>query len=155
MTKKNISSISVGIAKYTEKVIDNIIKAHSNTGYVIKRDAQYLAPRDTGKYAKSIKLSETTYDGKTIRTSIYTDATVSAYSGKTYNLGRLLEEGTLPHEIRAVKAEALHFTKMGEDVFAVKVLHPGMIAQPHLIPALQKNIALYKSNIRKAIKEAE
>ena len=158
MKRKDISSLSVDISNYGERVIDNLIKAQSNTAFVIQQDAKYLAPKDTGKYRQSIKLGETTYDGSHIKTSVYTNATVSSYAGKTYNLGRLLEEGTSPHEIRAVKKRALFwggYDDEGNPIIVTKVLHPGMIAQPHMIPALQRNIALYKTNIRKALKEAE
>ena len=156
---KNISSLSVDISKYCDKVIDNLIKAQRDTAYVIQQDAKSLAPSDTGKYKDTIELSETKYDGNTITTSVYTDATVTAKAtGKTYNLGRLLEEGTSPHEIRAVEKEGLFWGKYDENgnpIIVKKVLHPGMVAQPHFIPALQKNIALYKSNIAKALKEAK
>lgn len=150
---KNIASLSVDISKYGEKVIDNLIKAQSDTAYVIQQDAKFYAESmGTGAYAESIQLGETTYDGNTIRTSVYTDATVSDSRGNEYNLGALIEYGTRPHLIEPVNAQALHFTKGGEDVFAKYVFHPGTVAQPHFIPALQKNIALYKSNIRKALK---
>lgn len=153
---KNIESLSVDISNFGNKVIDNLIKAQSNTAFVIQQDAKELAPKDTGEYAESIQLGETTYDGSVIRTSVYTDATVNAIStGTTYNLGRLLEEGTRPHDIEPLNATVLHFVKGGEDVFAKHVFHPGTIAQPHFIPALNMNIALYHRNISKAIKEAK
>lgn len=152
---KNIASLSVDISKFGDRVIDNLIKAQSNTAYVVQQDAKFLAPVDSGAYRDSIELGETTYDGNVIRTSVYTDATVSDFFGNTYNLGKLLEEGTRPHKIEPVRANVLHFKKGGEDVFAKYVFHPGTVAQPHLLPALNRNIALYKANIRKAIKEAE
>lgn len=152
---KDIASLSVDISKYGERVIDNLIKAQSNTAYVVQQDAKYLAPVNTGKYRNSIQLGETKYDGNTITTEVYTDATVYTSEGVAYNLGRLLEEGTSPHLIEPVKAKYLHFRIMGEDIFVKRVNHPGTVAQPHMIPALQKNIALYKSNIRKALKEAK
>ena len=152
---KDIVSLSVDISKYGDRVIDNLIKAQSNTAYVVQQDAKYLAPVDTGKYRDSIELGETTFDGSVIKTSVFTKATVYTMSGASYNLGRLLEEGTSPHLIEPVNSEYLHFKIMGEDIFTKRVQHPGTVAQPHMIPALQKNVALYKSNIRKAIKEAE
>lgn len=152
---KNIVSLSVDISNYGDRVIDNLMKAQSNTGYVVQQEAKYLAPVNTGKYRNSIELGETRYDGATITTDVYTKATVYTLSGKTYNLGKLLEEGTSPHLIEPVNSEYLHFKIMGEDIFTKRVNHPGTIAQPHFIPALQKNIALYKSNIRKAMKEAK
>ena len=156
---KNIARLSVDISKFGDRVIDNLIKAQSNTGFVIQQDTKFLAPEGTGRYKESIQLSETVYDGNSIKTSIYTDATVTAKAtGNTYNLGRLLEEGTSPHEIRAVEKDGLFWGKYDENgnpIIVKKVLHPGMVAQPHFLPALQKNIALYKSNIAKAIREAK
>ena len=153
---KDIASLSVDISKYGDRVIDNLIKAQSNTAYVIQQDAKfYCEDMGTGAYRDSIQVSETKYDGATITTKIYSDATVSDLRGNTYSLGKLIEYGTRPHLIEPLQAQVLHFTKGGQDVFAKYVFHPGTPEQPHLIPALQKNIALYKSNIRKAMKEAE
>lgn len=152
---KNIARLSVDISKFGDRVIDNLIKAQSNTGFVIQQDTKFLAPEGTGRYKESIQLSETVYDGNSIKTSIYTDATVSDSRGNTYNLGELLEHGTRPHLIEPYKANVLHFTKGGKDIFAKYVFHPGTPEQPHFLPALQKNIALYKSNIAKAIREAK
>lgn len=152
---KSIDRLSVDILNFGNRAIDNIVKAQSNTAYVIQQDAKNLAPEDTGAYKESIELGETQVNNGVITTSVYTDATVTTLSGTSYNLGRLLEEGTRPHEIRATNAQALHFTIMGNDVFVKSVLHPGTIAQPHFLPALNMNKALYLDNIRKAVKEAK
>ena len=150
---KSISSLGNDISNYGERVIENLINAQSNTAYVIQQEVKFFAPQNTGEYRKSIKLGKTEYSGDNIKTKVYTDATVTDSKGNEYNLGELIEHGTRPHLIEPVKAQALHFTKGGEDVFAKYVFHPGMVAQPHFSIALQKNIALYKSNIRKALKE--
>ena len=152
---KDINRLSVDILNFGNRAVDNIIKAQSDTAYVIQQDAKNLAPENTGAYKESIELGETQVNNGVISTSVYTDATVYTLSGTSYNLGRLLEEGTRPHEIRATNAQALHFTIMGKDVFAKSVLHPGTIAQPHFLPALNMNRALYVENIRKAVKEAK
>lgn len=152
---KSIDRLSVDILNFGNRAIDNIVKAQSDTAYVIQQDAKNLAPENTGAYKESIELGETQVNNGVITTSVYTDATVTTLSGTSYNLGRLLEEGTRPHEIRATNAQALHFTIMGNDVFAKSVLHPGTIAQPHFLPALNMNRALYVENIRKAVKEAK
>lgn len=152
---KDINRLSVDILNFGNRAIDNIIKAQSDTAYVIQQDAKNLAPEDTGAYKESIELGETQVNNGVITTSVYTDATVTTLSGTSYNLGRLLEEGTRPHEIRATNASALHFTIMGNDVFVKSVLHPGTVAQPHFLPALNMNRALYVENIRKAVKEAK
>lgn len=152
---KSIDRLSVEILNFGNRAIDNIVKAQSDTAYVIQQDAKNLAPENTGAYKESIELGETQVNNGVITTSVYTDATVTTLSGTSYNLGRLLEEGTRPHEIRATNAQALHFTIMGNDVFVKSVLHPGTIAQPHFLPALNMNRALYLDNIRKAVKEAK
>ena len=152
---KDINRLSIDILNFGNRAADNIIKAQSDTAYVIQQDAKNLAPEDTGAYKESIELGETQVNNGVITTSVYTDATVTTLSGTSYNLGRLLEEGTRPHEIRATNAQALHFTIMGNDVFVKSVLHPGTIAQPHFLPALNMNRALYVENIRKAVKEAK
>ena len=152
---KSIDRLSVDILNFGNRAIDNIVKAQSDTAYVIQQDAKNLAPENTGAYKESIELGETQVNNGIITTSVYTDATVYTLSGTAYNLGRLLEDGTRPHEIRATNAQALHFTIMGNDVFVKSVLHPGTIAQPHFLPALNMNRALYVENIRKAVKEAK
>lgn len=152
---KDINRLSVDILNFGNRAIDNIMKAQSDTAYVIQQDAKFLAPEDTGVYKETIELGETQVNNGIITTSVYTDATVYTLSGTSYNLGRLLEEGTRPHEIRATNAPVLHFKIMGEDVFAKSVFHPGTIAQPHFLPALNMNRALYVENIRKAVKEAK
>lgn len=152
---KDINRLSVDILNFGNRAIDNIVKAQSDTAYVIQQDAKNLAPENTGAYKESIELGETQVNNGVISTSVYTDATVTTLSGTSYNLGRLLEEGTRPHEIRATNAQALHFTIMGNDVFVKSVFHPGIVAQPHFLPALNMNRALYYDNIRKAIKEAK
>ena len=152
---KSIDRLSVDILNFGNRAIDNIVKAQSDTAYVIQQDAKMLAPEDTGAYKESIELGETQVNNGVITTSVYTDVTVTTLSGTSYNLGRLLEEGTRPHEIRATNAQALHFTIMGNDVFVKSVLHPGTVAQPHFLPALNMNRALYVENIRKAVKEAK
>ena len=151
---KNIASLSVDISKYGDRVIDNLIKAQRDTAKDLLKDVKAEAP-GKGAYRDSIQMSDTTYDGNTIRTSVYTDATVSDSLGREYNLGKLIEYGTRPHLIEPAKKQVLKFTIDGKTVFASHVFHPGTAENPHFQRALQKNIALYNFNIRKAIKEAK
>lgn len=152
---KNIESLSVDISKYGDRVIDNLIKAQRNTAKDLLKDVKLSAPVNTGAYRDSIQLSETTYDGEKIRTSVYTDATVVDSVGREYNLGELIEYGTRPHLIEPARKQMLKFTIDGKTIFASHVFHPGTTANPHFQISLQKNIALYHFNIGKAIKEAE
>ena len=152
---KDIAKLSVFLDKFTDKVIKNVAKAQQDTAKEIWQDVVNNAPVDTGNYIASIKVGDTIKEGNTIKTEIYTNASVSTLNGKTYNLGYLLENGTSPHLILPVNAKMLHFVINGEDVFTKKVNHPGTIAQPHFKPALDKNINTYLNNIAKAVKEAE
>ena len=157
---KNIASLSVDISNYGDRVIDNLMKAQSNTGYVVQQDAKYFAPVNTGKYKSSIKLGETRYEKGVIKTEVYTDATVQTKAGVIYNLGYLLENGTLQHAIPNAWGKGYTFGYTDEKGIHHKGTmdpdwHPGTPEQPHFIPALQKNVASYKSNIRKAMKEAK
>ena len=152
---KDISKLSAYLDKFTKQVIENVTKAQQETAQKVWEDVVNNAPMDTGNYVSSIQVSPTEKKGNTIRTEIYTDATVSTLGGKTYNLGYLLENGTSPHLIEPVNAKMLHFIIGGQDIFAKRVNHPGTVAQPHFKPALEKNESLYKENIARAVKEAE
>lgn len=152
---RDIATLSAYLDKFTNKVIENVTKAQRETAESICEDVVDNAPMDTGGYISSIKISPTQHDGNTIKTEIYTDATVSTLGGATYNLGYLLENGTSPHLIEPVNANVLHFQIGGEDIFAKRVNHPGTTARPHFKPALEKNINTYLQNIDKAVKEAE
>ena len=87
---KDINRLSIDILNFGNRAADNIIKAQSDTAYVIQQDAKNLAPEDTGAYKESIELGETQVNNGVITTSVYTDATVTTLSGTSYNLGRLL-----------------------------------------------------------------
>jgi len=151
---KNIESLSVDISKFGDKVIDNLIKAQRDTAKDLYKDVKTSAPGE-GEYRDSIQLSDTTYDGNAIRTSVYTDAMVYDSLGRGYNLGELIECGTRPHIIEPARKSVLKFTVQGKTIFASHVFHPGTVANPHFQVSLQKNVPLYHFNIRKAIKEAE
>ena len=135
-----LNSISNSIAK-------DIATAQRETAESIRGDTQSLAPKGTGKYADSIKVSKTKITSNNIETLIYTDSQVISSKGKSYNLGFLLENGTAPHMIYPVNAKALHFVIGGEDIFTKYVKHPGFKAMPHFIPALNKNKSLYLKKI--------
>lgn len=154
---KSIDRLSVDILNFGNRAVDNIVKAQRDTAETIWEDVIANAPYKTGEYISSIKVGDTTQSGYTINTTVYTDATVIAKaSGKSYNLGQLLEEGTMPHEIYPVESSVLRWIDVnGEVRFAKHVHHPGTVSQPHFLPALNKNRSVYIDNIRKAIKEAK
>ena len=140
--------------KIDKKLVNNLINAQQETAKIVCEDVKRLAPKDTGRYAESIKTSKTERIGNKIKTEIYTDATVSTVKGREYNLGYLLETGTSPHLIEPVMASVLHFKINGEDIFAKRVHHPGTIAQPHFRLGLQMNRLVYKQKINEAIRRS-
>lgn len=149
---KDVYRIVEKIDKFNNKLVDNIVKANEETAKIICDDVKELAPKDTGKYAESIKVGETTINRNTISTEVYTDMqVVSKRDGDKYNLGFLLETGTSPHLIVPVDAQYLHFQIDGKDIFTKMVYHPGMVAQPHFSKGLYMNRLVYKQKLNKAI----
>lgn len=99
------------------------------TAQKVQQYAAAAAPRDTGRLAGSI----------TIRWISKLEAEVSP----TVPYGVYQEFGTAsrgefrgqPYEIRPKSAKALVFQVNGRTVFARKVIHPGVKAQPYMRPA--------------------
>lgn len=152
---KDISKLSAYLDKFTDQVIENVVKAQSETAKNIQEDAKSVFSGT--EYAESIQVSDTEVKDNTISTEIFTDKTVDTKSGNVYNLGFLLETGTDPHaipnafgwgDIYGYESEMYKRT-LDPD------WHPGTISQPHFKPALEKNVNTYLENIRKAVKEAE
>lgn len=149
---KDISQLSSDFASISVDIENKLKKAQRDTAKQIQADVKGLAPVDTGAYRDSIKVSNTKVDGTVLTTNIYTNVNVKSLStGNKYNLGFLLETGTLPHKIKPVKAKVLHFEINGEDIFATEVNHPGFASIPHFKPALNKNKITYINNIKKVL----
>jgi len=151
---KDINRLIERFDTLEKRVVKNVIEAQRETAWDIGFDVRKLAPKSTGRYADTIKVSNTEVEGTTITTKIYTDAKVISSKGKEYNLGYLLETGTSPHIIEPVNVKALHFLMNGKDVFATRVQHPGSVAIPHFIPALEANKYRYKKRIREALRRS-
>lgn len=151
---KDLRKLQYKLSKIEGSLINKLVEAQRQSAYDICMDAKKLAPKDTGRYADSIKVGETVVvANESITTKIYSDTKVVSLSGNEYLLGFLLENGTAPHTIYPVNAKFLHFLIDGKDVYAKKVEHPGFVAMPHFIPALNANKRRYEENIRKAVKE--
>lgn len=152
---KDISQLAKDLDRFKARLEKELIQAQKNTAMKIQKDARELAP-GTGGYKESIHVEPTKNVGGTISTSIVTNVMtpVAKSSGKSYNLGFLLENGTSPHIILPVDANVLHFQINGEDIFARIVHHPGFSARKHFTPALNKNKRYYKQQIAKAIERA-
>ena len=144
----------LSLERFSERFIQNFIEAQKETAEIICDDVKRLAPKQTGKYAKSIKVGETSINRNKVATEVYTDATVISSKGKEYNLGFLLETGTSPHLIEPVYAKVLHFKIDGEDIFATRVNHPGTVAQPHFIVGLNMNKLIYKQKLNEAFRRS-
>ena len=129
-----------------------------------------LAPSKDGKYAESIKVSDTELKNDVISTHIYTDL----QSEDGYYIGRMIEYGTGIYALQPHIGHTKTFILSQYQFWYVpatsvdrqigkKIIINGkefyiarpQKAKPHFIPALQKNISLYHDNIRKAVKEAK
>ena len=152
---KKLNKLEEKLKKVEQGAIKYLIEAQQETAKEICEDVKTLAPKDTGQYAESIKVSETEYKKGKISTMIYTDAIVeSKRDGDKYNLGFLLETGTSPHLIVPVDASVLHFKIEGKDIFTKMVYHTGTVAQPHFTPSLNMNKLTYKMKIAEALRRS-
>ena len=90
-----------------------------------------------------------------IKTFIGSGATVTSKAGKSYNLGYLLEHGTLNHAIPNAFNWGVIYGFDSERYFRTcrDDWHPGSIAIPHYKLALEKNKELYKGKIKLAFKK--
>ena len=155
MSKAN--ELNVYFDKLTDKIQSEIIKAQQETAKQIETDARAMAP-GRGPYSESIKARDTEVQRKKISTKVSTDmmTPVAISTGRSYNLGFLLETGTNPHAIpnafdwgRIYGYDSAMYKRTLADDW-----HPGFVAMPHLIPALNKNKTLYENNIMKALERA-
>ncbi|MGE4297036.1 MAG: HK97-gp10 family putative phage morphogenesis protein [Desulfovibrionaceae bacterium] len=106
-----------------DKIADKVLRSAVLSGAgVVRKRARLLAPKRTGKLAKSIRSKVRKRTGKFVR--IYD-------VGPTVRYGHLVEYGTAPHVIKVRKALA-----MGKDGrFGKVVEHPGSAPRPFLRPA--------------------
>lgn len=166
---KKLAQLEVDFDKFSKKLIQNLMKAESDTAQSIWNDVILNAPVDTGEYVSSISVDEPVYKDNTITTVIGSD--LKTEDG--YFLGRMLENGTgiyaleehigktktfiesgytywyLPAE-KAKKALGKPITLYGKGYY---VMH-AQPAKPHFTPAYNSNVRLRRENISKAIKES-
>lgn len=166
---KKLAQLEVDFDKFSKKLIQNLMKAESDTAQSIWNDVILNAPVDTGEYVSSISVDEPIYKDNTITTVIGSD--LKTEDG--YFLGRMLENGTgiyaleehigktktfiesgytywyLPAE-KAKKALGKPITLYGKEYY---VMH-AQPAKPHFTPAYNSNVRLRRENISKAIKES-
>ena len=153
---RNINDLSNEIERIRKNIIKDLIKVQKETAKSICEDAKTFAP-GKGPYKESIKVSETEIKNNKITTKITTDLTVEAKSnGNFYNLGYLLENGTMQHAIP--NAFGLGYTYGYVDRYGTrhkgtldKDWHPGFAPLPHFIPALLLNKEKYNIAIQNAV----
>ncbi len=126
--EKHLKKMSVMLPQNVEKVLDS-------ASLKLIMDARSKAPKDTGAYAKSIRVLS---KGKGWR-FVGSDIKLTALgTGKSYNLGWILEFGSKAHIIRPVVSSVLFWTggKYGAGGhFGLEVHHPGTSPYPHFEPA--------------------
>lgn len=166
---KKLERLEIDFDNFSKKLIQNLMKAESDTAQSIWNDVILNAPVDTGEYVSSISVDEPVYKDNTITTVIGSD--LKTEDG--YFLGRMLENGTgiyaleehigktktfiesgyrywyLPVE-KAKKALGKSITLYGKEYY---VMH-AQPAKPHFTPAYNSNVRLRRENISKAIKES-
>lgn len=155
---KDIRQLKTDLGKMATNVKRELKKAQRETAEQIRKDAQLMAPGN-GPYAQSIMVRKTVVDGNNISTKISTTVmTEEAKStGKQYNLGFLLETGTNPHAI----PNAFDWGRIygyDSDMYKrtlAKDWHPGFVAMPHFIPAMNRNKALYRAKISEALRRVQ
>ena len=166
---KKLERLEIDFDNFSKKLIQNLMKAESDTAQSIWNDVILNAPVDTGEYVSSISVDEPVYKDNTITTVIGSD--LKTEDG--YFLGRMLENGIgiyaleehigktktfiesgyrywyLPVE-KAKKALGKPITLYGKEYY---VMH-AQPAKPHFTPAYNSNVRLRRENISKAIKES-
>ena len=154
---QDIGRLNDFLKRVRTNTIMNIIEVQQKTANEISEDAKTFAPVGTGKYKESIKVSETKVEENHISTYIYTDALVQAkFNGNIYNLGYLLENGTLEHAIPNAWGRGYTYGYIDRYGYRHKGTmdkdwHPGFKPFPHFIPALLLNKEKYNIALQKAI----
>ena len=157
---RDISEMATVLTNKLEEKLEKLKQAQRDTAKVIWEDTVNEAPLNVGGYISSIKLSDTDFKDDVIKTSVYSDLTVWWEKiGKNIPLSAFLEWGTgplgessndYPHGYPYTTDAPWNYETMAQFLDTGTW---GMEARPHFYPALQKNIALYKDNLRKALKE--
>lgn len=145
------------LADFIEKKANNIDKLVARVQEKVAEktcnDIKELAPGN-GPYRESIKVYPTEIQNNVITTFVGSDMMVgpAKVNGNSYNLGYLLEHGTLEHAIpNAFNWGVIYgFDSPQYARTLEKDWHPGSIAIPHYAIALEKNKKFYKDNIHYA-----
>ncbi len=158
---RDISEMATVLTNKLDQKLDKLKQAQRDTAKEIWADTVNNAPLKEGGYIASIQLSDTELNKNVIKTSIYSDLLVGGDIPKWQNVpvAAFLEWGTGPlGESTNTYEHGYPYTTDEPWNFIAQMQFEetgtwGMSARPHFYPALQKNIALYKDNLRKALKE--
>lgn len=148
---KTIDDLVKKLDEWQKNIDNEIMEAQRKTAQQIWEDVIAYAPVKTGKYIDSIKIDEPIKKDNVISTFVGSDLTVSSKEGKDYNLGYLIEHGTLPHAIpNAFDWGNIYGFDSEQYARTLRYnWHPGTYANPHYRLALEKNRKFYKDNIRR------
>ena len=157
---RDISEMATVLTNKLEEKLEKLKQAQRDTAKVIWEDTVNEAPLNTGSYISSIKLGDTEVKEDIIKTSVFSDLTVWWQKiGRNIPLACFLEWGTgplgestndFPHGYPYTTDYPWNLEKQLQYELTGTW---GIEARPHFYPALQKNVSLYKDNLRKALKE--
>lgn len=166
---KSIKEFGKDLSKFEQRLKEKLIKAQEETAEQIKKDVIEKLGFSSGKYVESIQKGKTEVKNDTIKTEIFTDLK----SKDGYLIGRMIENGTGIYALEPHIGHTKTFHVSGYQYWYVPanevdrpigktILIDGIefyIAKaqkpkPHWKPVLEEDMELYKSNIKKAVKEA-
>ena len=149
---KSLDDLVKRFEKWSKDIDKQVMEAQEKTAQQIWEDVIDNAPIKTGDYIASITIEGPSQVDGSISTFIGSDLMVgpAKSTDKSYNLGYLLEHGTLPHAIpNAFDWGRIYGFDSEQYARTLRYnWHPGMYAHPHYQLALVKNKKLYKDNIR-------
>lgn len=130
-----VHELADDINRHAEEFTSSAGRVIEKGGFEMQREAQILAPVDTGFLKGSITIDH---------------SPLGFDLGPTAEYGDYVERG-VPHPwvITAHDGGMLHFVIDGHDVFAKSVVHPPMAPQPYLGPAFDSQLP----NIEQALGE--
>ena len=122
---KSIRHFSIDISRKLNSIPEKMTDVLNTTTSEMLEEVKANANYKTGTFVESFYQIPATSDGKKVVSSIGNSLVVHSLQGNSYNLGYLLENGTRPHDIFPLRANALRFTIDGKTVYAKEVHHPG------------------------------
>lgn len=158
---KDISKLAFEIATViNKKIIPNLMMAQRETTKKVWEDTVESAPVVRGDYVSSIQIGDTEYDGKVIKTTVFSDLKVGGNNPRWAKvlLANFVNWGTGP--LGENTNEYPHVYPYTTDApwnaqTQLQYLETGtwgMKATPHFYDSLQKNIREYKKSIKECFK---